>query len=146
MGTDKKIGIKHEDRKIAERYANRFSLVDFELKVSRVNGKRAVYFTGTDYDGVIYRLILSKLKEMKSPKGTQVVNRHHYLVVQANKVHGEGRYDYSLIKEEDITFVNKLKIICKIHGVFHKRKSAHVTDREGCPYCSASRLRQLRKF
>jgi rubrerythrin len=88
---------------------------------------------------------MSKLRQMRSPKGTQVVNKHHYLVVQAEKVHG-SKYDYSLIKEEDITFANKLKIVCPVHGVFHKRKSAHVTDREGCPHCSANRLRQLRKF
>jgi|TARA_R110000787_G_scaffold218911_1_gene327609 hypothetical protein len=145
MGADKKIGIEAEDRRIAQRYATRFGLVDFSLKVSRTNGLRAIYFTGTDYDGVIYRLKMSKLKQMRSPKGTQVVNRYHYLVVQSEKVHGV-KYDYSLIKEEDITFSNKLKIICPVHGVFHKRKSAHVTDREGCPQCSANRLRQLRKF
>tara|TARA_R110000803_G_scaffold154286_1_gene219055 strand:- start:4988 stop:5428 length:441 start_codon:yes stop_codon:yes gene_type:complete len=146
MGTDKKIGIEVEDRRIADRYASRFGLVDCTLKVSRTNGLRAVYFTGSDYDGITYRLKMSKLKQMKSPKGTQVVNRHDYLVLQADKVHGFGKYDYSLIKEEDIKFVNKLKIICPIHGVFYKRKSAHVTDREGCPHCSANRLRQLRKF
>tara|TARA_R110000772_G_scaffold31949_2_gene78544 strand:- start:2531 stop:2971 length:441 start_codon:yes stop_codon:yes gene_type:complete len=146
MGTDKKIGIEVRDRRLANKYASRFGLVDCTLRVSRVNGKRATFFTGTDSDGVTYKLKISKLKQMRSPKGTQVVNRHHYLVVQADEVHGKGRYDYSLIREEDITFVNKLKIICPTHGVFRKRKSAHVTDKEGCPYCSANRLRQLRKF
>ena len=146
MGTDKKIGIEAEDRRIADRYATRFGLVDYSLKISRNNGLRAIHFTGSDSDGVIYRLKMSKLKQMRSPKGTQVINRHHYLVVQAEKVHGFGKYDYSLIKEEDITFSNKLKIVCPVHGVFYKRKSAHVTDREGCPSCSANRLRQLRKF
>ncbi len=146
MGADKKIGISSEDRRIADRYAARFGLVDYTLTISRKNGLRAVYFTGSDSDEVTYRLKMSKLKQMRSPKGTQVVNRHHYLVVQAEKVHGVGKYDYSLIKEEDITFANKLKIVCPIHGVFYKRKSAHVTDREGCPHCSANRLRRLRKF
>jgi hypothetical protein len=146
MGTDKKIGIEVEDRRIADRYASRFGLVDCSLKVSRSNGLRAIYFIGSDSDGVTYRLKMSKLKQMRSPKGTQVVNKHHYLVVQADKVHGFGKYDYSLIKEHDIKFGNKLKIVCSVHGVFYKRKSAHVTDREGCPRCSANRLRQLRKF
>lgn len=146
MGTDKKIGIEAEDRRLADRYASRFGLVDCTLKISRSNGLRAIHFTGTNSDGITYRLKMSKLKQMRSPKGTQVVNRHDYLVVQADKIHGIGKYDYSLIREEDITFANKLKIVCSIHGVFHKRKSAHVTDGEGCPHCSASRLRQLRKF
>lgn len=146
MGTDKKIGIEVEDRRLANRYAVRFGLVDCVLKISRNNGLRATHFTGTDVNGVTYRMKMSKLKQMKSPKGTQVVNRHHYLVTQADKVHGEGRYDYSLIREKDITFSNKLNILCYIHGVFKKRKSAHVTDREGCPHCSANRLRELRKF
>ena len=146
MGTDKKIGINVEDRRLANKYASRFRLVNYELNVSRSNGKRAVFFTGTDYNGITYRLKMSKLKQMRSPKGTQVVNRHDYLVYQAEEVHGIDKYDYSLIKEEDITFSNKLQIICKVHGVFHKRKSAHVTDKEGCPSCSANRLRQLRKF
>jgi hypothetical protein len=145
MGADKKIGIEAEDRRIANRYAARFGLVDYSLKISRNNGLRAIHFTGSDSDGVTYRLKMCKLRQMRSPKGTQVVNKHHYLVVQAEKVHG-SKYDYSLIKEEDITFANKLKIVCLFHGVFHKRKSAHVTDREGCPHCSANRLRQLRKF
>ena len=43
MGADKKIGISSEDRRIADRYAARFGLVDYTLTISRKNGLRAVY-------------------------------------------------------------------------------------------------------
>ena len=145
MGTDKKIGIEKEERAIAKKYSTRFRLVDCSLSISRTSGVRVLYLNGTDYDGVTYRIRHVWLKKMRPPSGMQVVNRHHYLVTQADKVHG-GKYDYSLIKEEDITFINKLSIVCPTHGVFKKRKSAHVTDREGCPKCSKGKLNEYRRY
>lgn len=146
MGIDKKIGIEKEARVLADKYATRFCLTDHFLSISRKSGNRVMYFTGTDSDGITYRVRFVWLKKMRRPIGFQVVNRHFYLVHQAEIVHGIDKYDYSLIKESDITFANKLDIICKVHGVFKKRKSAHVTDREGCPKCSANKMRELRKF
>ena len=145
MGADKKIGIEKSIRVIANRYANRYLFTSYNLVLSRSSGRRIIYFIGTDENDIIYRIRFAKVKKMKKPKGIQVLNRHAYLVLQAERVHGEGTYDYSLIKEEDITFSNKLDIVCKTHGVFKKRKAAHVTDKEGCPKCSAKKLKHQRK-
>lgn len=51
---------------------------------------------------------------------------------KARKVHGD-EYDYSLV-EYTGTF-NKVKIICKEHGVFLKSPNAHFSG-QGCPKCS----------
>ena len=139
MGVDKKLGISKEQRELAKRYASRYGLHDHEVVLSRRSGNRIVYLIGTDENGIKYRIRFDKVKRMKPPKGIQVVNRKDYLIYQSNLVHGEGTYDFSLVNEEYITFHNKLPIICKTHGVFYKRKSAHITDGMGCPKCSMNR-------
>lgn len=55
-------------------------------------------------------------------------------IVDAWKVHGYFRYDYSLI--EPIVSSNKVKvpIICNEHGLFYQRFSDHLRGR-GCPVC-----------
>lgn len=146
MGASKKIGISREQREIAYKYASRFSLLDYRLELSRASGKRIIYLIGTDEDDITYRIRFDKVMKMKSPKGIQVVNKLDYLIYQGEKIHGKRRYDYSLIKDEDITFSNKLSIICPTHGVFKKRKAAHITDGEGCPKCSKNRFSNNRKY
>jgi hypothetical protein len=146
MGANKKIGISKEQRQVAHKYAGRFYLYDYHLELSRASGKRIIYLIGTDENNITYRIRFDKVKKMKSPKGIQVVNKLDYLIYQGNKIHGKGRYDYSLIKDEDITFSNKISIICETHGVFKKRKSAHITDGEGCPKCSRNRFNNNRKY
>lgn len=146
MGADKKIGISKEYRSTAKRYCNRYSLYDYSLELSRSSGRRVIYLIAEDEDGVIYRIRFDKVMKMRRPRGVQVINKLHYFLIQANKVHGDGTYDYSMIKEEDITFSNKLDIICETHGVFKKRKSAHVTDMGGCPKCAKKRFNSRRKY
>lgn len=146
MGVQKKLGISKEQRDLAERYCSRFNLHDYSVVLSRASGKRVIYVIGIDYDDIKYKIRFDKVKRMKSPKGVQVVNKKDYLIVQGDSIHGKGTYDYSLIKDEDIKFHVKLPIICSTHGVFHKRKSAHITDGEGCPKCSLNRLNNNRKY
>lgn len=145
MGADKKIGISKEQRRLASRYAKRFLLHDYKLVLSRSSGKRVIYLIGIDENDITYRIRFDKVKRMRKPKGVQVVNKKDYLVFQATRIYGDT-YDYSLIKEEDITFSNKLEIVCEEHGSFFKRKSAHITDREGCPKCSMVRYNINRKY
>jgi len=146
MGVQKKIGIEVEHRRIAQKYANRFQLEDHKVIVGTAAGKRFMYFIGTDCNGITYKIRFDKINKMRSPKGIQVVNRLDYLIYQSGVVHGVGTYDFSLVKESDITFHNKLQIICKTHGVFLKRKSSHITDEEGCPQCSYNRIINNRKY
>ena len=53
---------------------------------------------------------------------------------KANKVHGEGTYDYS--KSLYLSAVKKLEIICNIegHGSFWQKPNGHL-DGNGCPTC-----------
>ena len=55
-----------------------------------------------------------------------------YFIDRAKKVHGD-RYDYS----ESVYVSNheKLKIICRIHGVFYTAPSNHYAGK-GCPVCA----------
>lgn len=146
MGVDKKLGITKQQRELAEKYCKRFGLPEHQVILSRATGKRVVYLMCTDKNGIKYRIRFDRVNRMKSPKGIQVVNRKDYLVYQGNLTHGKDTYDYSLIKEDEITFENKLPIVCKTHGIFYKRKSAHITDGEGCPKCSANRLSNNRQY
>lgn len=146
MGAEKKIGISREIRERARRYANRFRFTSYNLVLSRSSGRRVIYFIGTDENDIIYRIRYDKVNKMRKPSGVQVLNKLSYLKHQASEIYGEDFYDYSLIKDSDITFNNKLSIICEEHGVFKKRKSAHITDRGGCPKCSANKLKHKRKF
>jgi len=52
---------------------------------------------------------------------------------EAKKVHGD-KYDYSLVKY--LNGNTKVKIICKIHGIFEQRPSNHTYRKQGCPLCS----------
>lgn len=51
---------------------------------------------------------------------------------KAKSIHGE-KYDYSLSCYS--TAFNKIKIICKIHGIFEQRPHDHLRPR-GCPKCA----------
>ncbi len=59
----------------------------------------------------------------------------------SNSIH-DNKYDYS-----ETIYINnstKVKIICKIHGVFEKSPNKHISAKQGCPSCSKSLL--SRKF
>lgn len=146
MGANKKIGIPKDYRTLGKKYASRYRLYDHKIVLNRTSGKRIFYLIGTDADGIVYRIRFDKVKKMRSPKGIQAINKRDYLKIQADKVHGENTYDLSLVKDEDITFHNKLDIICNIHGVFKKRKAAFITQSEGCPMCSKNRFNNNRRY
>ncbi len=57
-------------------------------------------------------------------------------IKKAREVH-DDRYDYSLV-----TYINsgkKIKIICKIHGVFEATPNSHNSMKSGCPKCNSSK-------
>ena len=53
-------------------------------------------------------------------------------IEKAIDIHG-NRYDYSLT--EYIDWHEKIKIICKEHGIFESSASGHIHDKNGCPEC-----------
>lgn len=66
-------------------------------------------------------------------KQSRVTTRdHNYFLITANKVHGK-KYDY-----KDSIYLgikNKIKILCKTHGVFSQLADIHLRG-SGCPKCS----------
>lgn len=56
-------------------------------------------------------------------------------IKKACNVH-DNKYDYSLVNEE-ITKMNKIKIICSEHGIFQQRYDAHLRG-TGCGKCANS--------
>jgi hypothetical protein len=53
-------------------------------------------------------------------------------IEKAKIIHGD-RYDYSLVNYE--TSKQKVKIICKKHGVFEQTPDSHINGKSNCPIC-----------
>jgi protein-arginine kinase activator protein McsA len=54
---------------------------------------------------------------------------------KCDKIHG-NKYDYSLV--EYVKAKEKIKIICKKHGIFNQLATNHLNGR-GCPFCKESK-------
>ena len=52
---------------------------------------------------------------------------------RTNKVHGD-KYDYSLFDYKNMK--TKVKIICRIHGIFEQNAINHIFLKQNCPKCS----------
>ena len=59
------------------------------------------------------------------------INKNLYYISLVNKIHNHI-YDYSLV--EYTTASNKIKIICKKHGLFTQTPNSHLSG-SGCPKC-----------
>jgi very-short-patch-repair endonuclease len=53
-------------------------------------------------------------------------------IIKSKEIHG-NRYDYSLSKYK--TSYDKIKIICKEHGIFNQKSNGHLNGK-GCPFCN----------
>ena len=53
-------------------------------------------------------------------------------VANAKAIHGD-KYIYTLVEYEDAH--TKVKIICRIHGIFEQKPNQHTASKAGCPYC-----------
>lgn len=67
----------------------------------------------------------------KIPTINSSVNKTEYFINQAIEIHGD-KYDYSLVEYKSSHA--KIKIICKVHGVFEQSASGHLVGR-GCRIC-----------
>jgi len=62
----------------------------------------------------------------------------------SNKIHN-NRYNYSLVKYNG--FENKVKIICKIHGIFEQTPNKHIgKTHRGCPKCNGGVRKTIEHF
>ncbi len=63
-------------------------------------------------------------------------------IAKANEVHGEGKYDYSLVDYKDDKV--RVEIICPIHGIFEQIPNSHKRG-AGCPDCGDDLLRMTQE-
>jgi len=64
------------------------------------------------------------------------INKRHFLVQKFKEIHGDI-YDYSLV--EYLSNKDKIKIICKEHGVYNQTPSDHLQGK-GCKHCAGREL------
>jgi len=54
-------------------------------------------------------------------------------IEKAKEIHND-KYDYNLVEYNGGK--NKVKIICKEHGIFEQKAYVHLNNKSGCPYCT----------
>jgi len=59
-------------------------------------------------------------------------------IKNAVQIHGD-KYDYSLVEYNNTH--EKVKIICKIHGIFEQKPCNHIHSRNGCYLCSNKNIK-----
>lgn len=77
------------------------------------------------------------LRGQGCPKCLGFYKTNEEFIFQSRKIHGEI-YDYSMVNYINAT--SKVKIICKIHGIFEKTPNNHLDKNKfsGCPKCNQS--------
>lgn len=78
----------------------------------------------------MYNIIMAKRLTIE-----EVINKF-------KNIHGET-YDYSLVDYQGDS--KKVKIICKIHGVFEQQPACHIRQKQGCPKCSREKVNKIIK-
>lgn len=101
---------------------------DFEIEKVENN-----YITLKDKYGC-YRPSLNNLRVNASISIRTALDLSENIKNRLTDVHGD-KYDYSLIKNIKNTSKGKLKILCKIHGLFKQSYYHHYYSKSGCPKC-----------
>ena len=75
---------------------------------------------------------------MRGKNCPKCAQRHNYtteeFITKCKEIHGD-KYDYS--KTKYTIGADKVEIVCKEHGSFLQKATAHLQGR-GCPLCSSS--------
>lgn len=132
---------------ISRTMKNRFNINQFVRKSNNIHGNRY------DYSLVNYINAHTKVKIICKEHGAfdmtpgnhstikrqgcpTCVNRNSIstdmFINRAYKIH-KNNYDYSLVKY--IKTHSKVRIICKLHGIFYQTPCCHITLKQGCPKC-----------
>ncbi len=70
-------------------------------------------------------------------------HNNEIFIAMANEIHGEGKYDYSLVKYEGNNI--KVEIICPKHDKFYQTPNAHINQKQNCPKCANEALRMTQE-
>lgn len=91
----------------------------------------------------ICKSVANQLIRGEFPCIRSAINKTEYFINQAKEVHGD-EFDYSLAKYKNSK--DKLKIICKIHGVFEVNYSNFVHSKSKCLKCKNVKQSLKRTF
>lgn len=64
------------------------------------------------------------------------------IISRFENIHG-STYDYSLVNYQGDS--KKVKIICKIHGIFEQQPACHIRQKQGCPKCGREKVNNIIK-
>ena len=91
--------------------------------------------------GIFYQLPNNHIRNHGCPKCRSDKLSYRFrqtkdeFIKKANEIH-DNKYDYSLVEYKANHY--KVKIICKIHGVFEQKPNSHLSY-IGCPKCNLSK-------
>jgi len=102
-----------------------YSLVDYKNNCTKVKIICPIH-------GIFEQIPSSHLCKVGCPKCSGKNKTNEELILELKNVQGD-RYDYSLV--DYINQNTKIKIICRIHGIFEQHFYSHRKG-NGCPYCN----------
>jgi len=134
-----------------EGYVSRYNFTDTKIHITWISNKRRVYLFGTDQDNIDYKIPFTYIQKAGSipPNFRHCINKDELFIKRSSDIYKhKDKYDYSLVKNGDITRNRKVTLICKInnHGKFKVRYDLHLYNRNGCPLCGEIILKRLNTF
>jgi len=99
--------------------------------------------------GIFNQIPITHLNSSECPNCSKIIRIQkitkttEQFIKDAKKIHG-NKYDYSLVKYTNKS--NKVKIICKKHGIFEQEANSHLRG-HGCSTCNDSKGEQnIKKY
>jgi hypothetical protein len=128
--TSKKMNIKNCSNK-TEYFKSRIKKM-YDIDVyGNYKGSTSIFWMKDEYGWKYQRA--ERLLNAEFPTIKNAYDKTGYFINQCKKIHG-NRYDYSLVEYSG--YKNKVKIICKKHGIFEQRAGSHLNLRHGCQECA----------
>jgi hypothetical protein len=109
-----------------------YSLVEYNNTINKV--KIICPIHGEFEQSISSHLSSHGCRKCSIDKNNKKLKKNVYkLIDESNKIHN-GFYDYSLVEYDKS--INKVIIICPIHGEFKQSLNNHVSKKQNCPKCS----------
>lgn len=140
----------HERQRI-ELYLSMYRLTDSSISITRISNKRRIYLIATDQNDIGYKIPFPYIQKSapNPPCFRHSIDKVELFTNTSKEIfQHKDKYDYSLVKNEDLNRKNKVTLICKVnnHGKFKIRYDLHLYNKRGCPKCSKILFNRYRKY
>ena len=140
----------HEQKKV-ESYLRRYRLTDDSIIITRISNKRRLYILATDQNNIDYKIPFTYIQKAYaySPRLRHSINKVELFTNMSKEVFKhKDKYDYSLVKNEDLVRKKKVTLICKVnnHGEFKIRYDLHLYNENSCPKCVSITMKRARNY